>query len=127
MSELTENPDQLNIYYLPGSETSKQLMALLQESRVPVHTIDLSKDRITPTQVEELLNGLAMQPEELVSKDSPEFKDLFPDVDLDTADWLTMIVKHPEIIRRPIAKRGKKVKVIEVPTEILKFIELETY
>ena len=85
--------------------------------------IDLGEEK------RQIVAGLAnfYTPEELVSKDSPEFKELFPDVDLDTADWLTMIVKHPEIIRRPIAKRGKKVKVIEVPTEILKFIELETY
>mgnify|MGYP001179414445 CR=1 FL=1 len=125
MSELTQIPNQLNVYYLPDSETSKQTLAILGESRVPVHTVNLLLDPLTPTQLEEILDGLGMHPEALVCKESQEYKELFPEVDLDTEDWLTLISKHPEIIRQPIAQRGRKVMLVKVPTDILKMLEVQ--
>ena len=125
MSELTKIPNQLNVYFLPDSETSKQTLAILEESKVPVHTVNLLREPLTPTQLEELLDGLGMHPEALVCKESQEYKELFPEVDLDTGDWLTLISKHPEIIRQPIAQRGRKVMLVKVPTDILQLLEMQ--
>lgn len=125
MSELSHHNDQLNVFYLPDSEISKQTIALLEESKVPVHTVDLLREPLTPTQLEEILDGLGMHPEALVCKESQEYKELFPEVDLDTEDWLTLMSKHPEIIRQPIAQRGKTVLLVKVPTDILRMLEVK--
>lgn len=123
MAEIARNKRQITFYYNPDSIVAKKTLAYLQESEVPVLTVNLLENPPTGSQWVEIARDLGVEISELILKDHPVFSSQYLNPDLSTEDWLKIMQQHPEVVDQPIAIRGEKVLLVRTPTEVLQLLK----
>ncbi|MEB8345205.1 hypothetical protein OO010_04055 [Flavobacteriaceae bacterium KMM 6898] len=121
MGEIATSERQITLYYNPNSTRAKQTLAYAKAEGLPIHEIDILKTPITGTQIAELAGRLDMEIKDLVNQDHPIYIAKFKEHhDFSDDDWIKMIRNNPDIMKQPIAIRGKLTILIETPTDIIK-------
>jgi arsenate reductase len=93
---------------------------LLRESGVPFEKVNYYVEPLTEKKLTELVRKLDMKPRELLRKSEPIYKELgLADRELSDAELITLMVKHPDLLQRPIVERGGRA-VLGRPTENVK-------
>lgn len=98
------------VYHNPNCGTSRGVLEILNERGEAVEVIQYLKHPLTKAQLEVIVKAIDVEPGELVRNDN-RFKEL----GLDKADYTTattvvaLLLKHPELMQRPIVVRGKRV------------------
>ena len=93
---------------------------LLRESGIPFEKVNYYTAPLSKKKLSELLRKMALKPRELLRSSEPVYKELglgkgdFTDVEL-----IDLMVKHPDLIQRPIVERGDRA-VLGRPTENVK-------
>jgi len=93
---------------------------LLRESGTPFEKVNYYTAPLSKKKLSELLRKMAMKPRELLRSSEPIYKELglgkgdYTDVEL-----IDLMVKHPDLIQRPIVERGDRA-VLGRPTENVK-------
>jgi arsenate reductase len=61
---------------------------------------------------------------DLVNTDHPDFSQKFGVAkNLSENDWLTLLVRNPEILKGPIVMKGDKIELLRNPQDMLHFVE----
>lgn len=120
MGEIATSERQITLYYNSKSSRAKQTLAYAKSEGLPILEIDILKVPLTGTQIVELADNLNMEVKDLINQEHPSYKSHFDHHDFSTDDWIKMIRHNPEIMKQPIALRGKKTILIETPTDIIK-------
>lgn len=93
---------------------------LLRESGVPFKKVNYYVEPLSEKKLTELVRKLDMKPRELLRKSEPIYKELgLADRELSDAELITLMVKHPDLLQRPIVERGGRA-VLGRPTENVK-------
>ena len=93
---------------------------LLRESGVPFEKVNYYVEPLSEKKLTELVRKLDMKPRELLRKSEPIYKELgLADRELSDAELITLMVKHPDLLQRPIVERGGRA-VLGRPTENVK-------
>src|ERR1041385_2804509 len=80
---------------------------LLRESGVPFKKVNYYVEPLSEKKLTELVRKLDMKPRELLRKSEPIYKELgLADRELSDAELITLMVKHPDLLQRPIVERG---------------------
>lgn len=89
--------------------------------------IDLNHAKIKSMEWLEIAEMLEMNPEDLISKNHPNFKDLYGDghVELDTFSALKVLQRHPETLIYPIAVRDHHAILLKSKHEIYRLDDEE--
>jgi arsenate reductase (glutaredoxin) len=122
MKEIARNKHQITAYYNPDSSVAKKTLAYLQESKIPVLTIDILKNPPTGSQWMEIANDLGVPVSDLILKDHPVYQKQYAQSELSDHDWLKIMQFHPEVIDQPIVIRGERVLLVKTPTDVLQLI-----
>ena len=125
MGGIARDDRQITFYYNPESSVGRKSLAYIQESKVPVLTVNLLENNPTGSQWLEIASGLGIDIGDLILKDHPVFTQHYGEADLDAEGWLKVIQNHPEVVDQPIVIRGEKVVLVKVPTEILQVLDAE--
>ena len=110
---------EVTIYHNPGCGKSRGALEILQEKKVDTDVIEYLKAPLDRATFERLLDLLDGPPAALVRKDK-RFKEL----GLNEAEYQTreqvvaVLLKHPELMERPVVIRGGKA-VIARPSELV--------
>ena len=120
MGEIASSERQITLYYSSKSTRAKQTLAYAKAEGLPILEIDILKVSLTGTQITELAGKLNMEVKDLVNQEHPAYKAHFDPHEFSTDDWSKMIRHTPEIMKQPIASRGKKTILVETPTDIIK-------
>lgn len=120
MGEIATSDRQITLYYNTNSNRAKKTLAYAKAEGLPILEIDISKTKITGTQLAELAERLNMHISDLINQDHPSYKKKFSPHDLSERDWIKMIQHNPELMKQPIALRGDKTILVESPSEIIK-------
>ena len=120
MGEIATSERQITVYYSSRSERVKQALAYARTKGIAVLEIDISKTPLTGTQIAEIAAMLNIPISDLVNQEHPAYSEKFIHRDLNEEDWITMIKENPEILRQPIAIRGKVAILVETPTDIIR-------
>ena len=115
MGEIATSERQITLYYSSKSTRAKQTLAYAKAEGLPIFEIDILKVPLTGTQIAELADRLGIEVKDLVNQEHPSYKAHF-----DPHDWIKMIRHNPEIMKQPIAIRGKMTILVETPTDIIK-------
>ena len=76
-------------------------------------------ETFTKTQLKTLLSKLKMQPSELLRKNEKAYKELdFKNKNYTEPQILTMLIKNPDLVQRPIIEKGKKAILARPPERI---------
>ncbi len=125
MAVLARDDKQLTLVYSSNTRVGKHTLSYLQGIEEKIHTIDIAKVKVTGTQWAEIADGLNVKVGDLVDKRvlKEEDKDRS---DYNTEDWVKILQNNNEVLTKPIAINGEKMKQIENPTEIMEFFNVNS-
>jgi arsenate reductase len=108
------------IYQKPTCTTCRQVHALLKESGVDFDAVDYYIDPIPKSKLIELLRKMRITPRELLRTKETIYKTLkLAERDLSDDEVVDLMVKHPDLIQRPIVEKGARA-ILARPAERLK-------
>jgi arsenate reductase len=100
----------ITVYQKPTCTTCRQVHAALREAGVDFEAIDYYLDPIPKAKLKELLQKMRMKPRDLLRTKEDVYKELdLGKRDLTEDQILDLMVKHPDLIQRPIVERGDRV------------------
>lgn len=115
----TEN--EILVYYNPEQNTARQVLAYARSLVSHVHEIEYHKTRFSTTIWRHILDMMGdPDPKSLLNKAHPFYREHLKGRDFNREDILNIIIRNPDIIRAPIAIRGKRAVFCENPTDILR-------
>jgi arsenate reductase len=114
----------ITIYQKPTCTTCRQVHEALKESGVDFDAVNYFVDPIPRDKLKELLGKLGMPAADLLRKKEAIYKELgLADRALSEDQIVDLMVKHPELIQRPIVEKGDRA-ILARPAERLKLILL---
>ena len=96
------------IYHNPRCRKSREGLAFLEDTGKEFEVIRYLDNPLTPAQIRELLKALAIPPMDLVRKNEAIWKSDYKGKELDDAQVVEALSKHPKLIERPIIQLGDK-------------------
>ena len=113
---------QITVYQEPTCTTCREVCAALKESGVDFETVDYYVDPIPKSKLKDLIKKMGISVQELLRKKEPIYKELKLDQEkLSEDEIIGLMVKHPDLIQRPIVEKGRKA-ILARPAERLKEI-----
>ena len=112
----------ITVYEKPTCTTCRQVHKALVESGVDFNAVDYYVQPIPKAKLKELLGKMGIPASELLRKKEDIYKTLgLGEKSLSEEEILNLMVKHPDLIQRPIVEKGSKA-VLARPAERLKEI-----
>ena len=113
---------ELTLYHNPNCSKSRGAKEILEKCGVDFEIVEYLESPLTAAQIHRLLELLPDPPTELVRKDKR-----FAELGLDAASCESaaavteLLVRHPELMQRPVAVRGGRA-VIARPSERIELL-----
>jgi arsenate reductase (glutaredoxin) len=114
-----ESMESVVIYHNPGCGSSRGALGLLNERGTKLEVIEYLKKPPARADLERILKILDSPPADLVRKDK-RFKELGlnPDDYVDAKSVIAILLKHPELMQRPIVIRGGRALIARPPEKL---------
>lgn len=112
----------ITIYQKPTCTTCWQVYKILQESGVDFATVNYYNDPISKKKLKELLEKLKLHARQLLRTKEDIYRKLnLANRNLSEDELIDVMVKHPDLIQRPIVEKGKKAILVR-PAERIREI-----
>ena len=112
----------ITIYQKPTCTTCRQVYAALKESGVDFDAVNYYVDPIPKAKLRELLRKMGLSARQLLRTKEEIYKTLrLGERDLTDDQIVDLMVKHPDLIQRPIVEKGSRA-ILARPAERLKEI-----
>jgi arsenate reductase len=113
----------VTIYHNPRCSKSRATLALLQEKGVDLEIVEYLKTPPSAAQMKNILDGLGMEPRDLMRKKEASYKDLnLADESLSRDALIDAMVEDPILIERPVVVNGDKYALGRPPESVLEII-----
>jgi arsenate reductase len=110
------------VYQKPTCTTCRQVHAALKESGVDFETVDYYVDPIPKAKLNDLLRKMGLKPRDLLRTKEAVYKELkLGERDLSDSQIIDLMVKHPDLIQRPIVEKGARA-ILARPADRIKEI-----
>ena len=114
------NQREIMIYYNPESNSDRKTVAHAQGMSPHIKTYAHSKSPSTSTSWQMILKYLDVHPKDLLNKAHPYYQKNIRGKEFNEEDWVTVISNNPDLIKAPIAVRGRRAVICNNPTDIYK-------
>ena len=112
----------ITVYQKPTCTTCRQVYAALRDAGVDFEAVDYYTDPIPKTKLKELLRKMGLSPRDLLRTKEDAYKTLrLGERDLTKDQILDLMLKHPDLIQRPIVEKGSRA-ILARPAERLREI-----
>jgi arsenate reductase len=112
----------ITIYQKPTCTPCRQVYNALKESGVDFEAVNYYLEPIPKAKLKELLGKMGMKAKDLLRTKEDVYKELkLADKNLSEDEVVDLMVKHPDLIQRPIVEKGSKA-ILARPAERLKEI-----
>ena len=112
----------ITVYQKPTCTTCRQVHAALRDAGVDFEAVDYYTDPIPKEKLKELLRKMKMSARDLLRTKEDIYKKLrLGERDLSDDEIVDLMVKHPDLIQRPIVEKGARA-VLARPAELLREI-----
>ncbi|MEP0821285.1 MAG: arsenate reductase [Ignavibacterium sp.] len=99
----------LTLYQKPTCTTCRAVYAVLKESGIDFEAVNYYVDPIPKAKLKELLKKMGISARELLRTREPLYKKLKLDRKvLSESELIDLMVRHPDLLQRPIVERGKR-------------------
>ena len=113
----------MKIYHNPRCSKSRQALAILEEAGLKPEVILYLDDPPTPGELEGILDGLGLQPEEIIRKGESVYRELgLADREMNREELVAILVQNPILIQRPIVVKGSRAVVGRPPEKVQELI-----
>lgn len=111
---------ELTIYQKPTCSTCRQAVQILKESGKPFTAINYYEKPFTTSQLKALLQKANLSPKDVLRTKEEVYEKLgLAKKDLSDDALIGLMVKHPDLIQRPIVEKGEKAMLAR-PAETIK-------
>jgi len=112
----------ITVYQKPTCTTCRQVHAALRDAGVDFEAVDYYTDPIPKAKLKELLRKMKMSARDLLRTKEDIYKKLrLGERDLADDEIVDLMVKHPDLIQRPIVEKGARA-ILARPAERLREI-----
>ncbi|MFT5165632.1 MAG: arsenate reductase [Saprospiraceae bacterium] len=108
------------IYYNPASSSDRKTVAHAQSVVTHVKTYAFGNTPSTTTSWQTILNALEMHPKEILNKANPYYQKHLRGKEFDEESWVNILKHNSNLIKAPIAIRGRRAILCNNPTDIYK-------
>ena len=113
----------ITLYQKPTCTTCRKVYAILKKKGADFESINYYFDPIPKEKLKELLFKLKMSAKDLMRKNEPIYEELELDRHNYSEDYLMdLMIKHPDLIQRPIVERAGKAVLARPPEKILEIL-----
>lgn len=109
----------ITIYHNPRCSKSRQTLGLIEGKGQDFVVKEYLKDTPTTSELTNVIALLGIEPEQLVRKGEPEFKEHFKGKDLSDEEWIEAMITYPKLIERPIVVDGDRAVLGRPPENVL--------
>lgn len=114
----------VTIYLKPACTTCKKAVAILDENNVDYESVDYYKQAVSEKELTELIKKLNIDPNQLLRKRAGVYKELgLENKNLGTSEVVKLVLKHPDLLQRPIVACGDEVIVARPAENIINLIQ----
>src|SRR3954471_20501590 len=112
--------DQITVYEKPTCTKCREMDRFLRESGVDFDKVNYYLEPLSEQKLRELIRKMGLDPRELLRKSESIYRELeLGQKDLSDEEVIALMVKHPDLMQRPIVERGDRA-VLGRPTENVK-------
>lgn len=116
----------LNLYVAPSSASSRKARAWLKEHDIPFKERNINSKPLNSDEVKDILRLTENGSEDIISTRSNIFKKLNLDMEnLSISQLIDLVVKYPDLIKRPILFDDHRLEVGFNEEEIRRFLPRE--
>ena len=111
------------IYHKPTCSTCRQVIKLVEESGKPFTTINYYEKTFSKSTLKGLLKKAGIKSSEIIRKKEEIYKKLnLQDSEFTEYELLDILIKHPDLIQRPLVKKGDQVILARPPETVAKIL-----
>jgi len=113
----------ITIYHKPTCSTCRNVIKLVEESRKPFTAINYYEKPFSKSVLKVLLKKAGLKSSDIIRKKEDIYKQLklhqsqFTDDEL-----LDIMIKHPDLIQRPLVQKGDQVILARPPETVKQFL-----
>jgi len=112
--------DKITVYEKPTCTKCREMNRFLQDNGVDFSKVNYYIEPLTKTKLVELLAKMKLKPRDILRTSEPIYRELgLGKGEFSDDEIVSLMVKHPDLIQRPIVERGKRA-VLGRPTENVK-------
>jgi len=120
---MTAASEPVTIYYNPRCSKSRQTLALLRERGIEPRVVEYLKTPPDAATLTALLAVLGLEPEDVTRRGEPAYRDAGLDGPaLGRRERIDRMVRHPQVIERPIVQAGERARVGRPPEAVLEIL-----
>jgi arsenate reductase len=110
----------ITVYEKPTCTKCREMDRFLRENGVPFDKINYYIDPLSKEKLTELIRKMGISPRDLLRTSEPIYRELgLGKGEFSDAQIIDLMVKHPDLIQRPIVESGNRA-VLGRPTENVK-------
>ena len=115
--------EKITIYVKPTCTTCRKVLKILRESETDFDSVNYFEEPLTKKTLTKLINSLGIPPRDLLRKNELIYKKLgLSKSKLSDSEIIGLMVKHPDLLQRPIVVKGGKVVLARPAQEIEKLL-----
>ena len=111
------------IYYHPEERSDRQTLAVAKSVSSHVRSYAYGQTPSTETSWKSIMQALDCHPKDLLNKAHPYYQSHIKGREFDDASWVKILRFNPDIIKSPIAMRGRKAVVCTTPSDVYRLID----
>lgn len=116
--------DKITVYEKPTCSTCREVNKILTECGVDFDKVDYYVEPLSKSQINGLLTKMGISARELLRTKEGIYRDLgLAKAQLGEDELVELMVKHPDLMQRPIVERGKKAVLGRPADAIRAFLE----
>lgn len=113
--------EKLKIYIKSTCTTCRKAIKILNENDTDYEAVNYFEKPLNKKELTELVKKLGIPAKDLLRKNEKKYKELgLSKKDLTDAEIIDLLVKNPDLIQRPIVRKGEKVILARPAEEIMK-------
>lgn len=106
------------VYYNSDSDRDRKTVVFAKSLVKHVKSYNFSSALTTRRSWQEILLALDIHPKEILNKAHPYYQEHLRGREFGLSNWLKVIAHNPDLIKAPIAIRGKRAILCLTPTDI---------
>ena len=115
--------DKIKIYQKPTCTKCRETIGILKERGVEFDSVNYYETPLSVAELRDLVHKLGISPRELLRKGEQVYRELkLGQRELTDDELMELMVKHPDLIQRPIVVRGKKAVLGRPPEAVEELI-----
>lgn len=113
----------VTVYEKPTCTTCRKVAKALTENGVDFEKVNYYIEPFSKAKLQSLLKKMKMKPSEVLRKNEKVYKNLkFKEKNYSEVQILDLMIKHPDLVQRPIIEKGSKAILARPPERIKEII-----